>query len=137
MVKIRIIFRKASAWLYKVNLKKANTIRRCSQISSQVGSSSYPPLPTCSNRRFQGFDDKKKKKDIDFDHVHCGTRQAVQFRLFVYRSKHASLPIAMKKAGGSFRKALDWSTHSESSLNNVKTLFQFDNRSYSVYLLCI
>ena len=67
----------------------------------------YPPLPTCSNRRFQGFDDKQQKKDIDFDHVHCGTRQAVQFRFFVYRSKHASLPIAMKKAGGSFRKALD------------------------------
>ena len=80
---------------------------------------------------------KRKKKDIDFDRVHYGARQAVQFRFFVYCSKHTSLRIAMKKAGGSFRKALDWSTHSESSLNNVKILFQFDNRSYSVYLHCI
>lgn len=80
---------------------------------------------------------KRKRKDVVFDRVFCGARQAVQFRFFVYRSKHASLPIAIKKAGGSFRKALDLSTNSESSLNNVKTLFQFDNRSYSVYLLCI
>lgn len=44
---------------------------------------------------------------VVFDRVFCGARQAVQFRFFVYRSKHASLPIAIKKAGGSFRKALD------------------------------
>ena len=50
---------------------------------------------------------KRKKKDIDFDRVHCGARQAVKFRFFEYRSKHASLPIAIKNAGGSFGKALD------------------------------
>lgn len=67
----------------------------------------YVRSGTCSNRRFQGFDEKKKKILTSTVFIVGPGRLYNSDSLYTVLNTLRFIPIAIKKAGGSFRKALD------------------------------